>query len=160
MVVLSTILVFRVYNGNAPRTWVIAPTSWSLPRIVWLAAVFQIATIFLGILTTGSGPHAGDADAPRNGLDGGILQSLHSYPAYVAVGLTLLATVMASRAHFTAERRALVILLAVNVAQIVVGIIQSRTGLPELLVGTHMLLACLVAAATTNALLNLRKAAH
>lgn len=157
MIVLSTVLVFRVYNGNAPRTWILSPSGLSLPRIVWLAAVFQIVTIILGILTTGSGPHAGDADAPRNGLDGGILQSLHSYPAYVAVGLTLLAIAMASRARQLAERNALLILLAVNVAQIVVGIVQSRTGLPPLLVGIHMLLACLVAAGTTNALLNLRK---
>lgn len=160
MIVLSTVLVFRVYNGNAPRTWILTPSGLSLPRIVWLAAVFQIVTIILGILTTGSGPHAGDADAPRNGLDGGILQSLHSYPAYVAVGLTLLAIAMASRARQLAERNALLILLAVNVAQIVVGIVQSRTGLPPLLVGIHMLLACLVAAGTTNALLNLRKPAE
>ena len=160
MIVLSTVLVFRVYNGNAPRTWILSPSGLSLPRIVWLAAVFQIVTIILGILTTGSGPHAGDADAPRNGLDGGILQSLHSYPAYVAVGLTLLAIAMASRARQLAERNALLILLAVNVAQIVVGIVQSRTGLPPLLVGIHMLLACLVATGTTNALLNLRKPAE
>ena len=160
MIVLSTVLVFRVYNGNAPRTWILTPSGLSLPRIVWLAAVFQIVTIILGILTTGSGPHAGDADAPRNGLDGGILQSLHSYPAYVAVGLTLLAIAMASRARQLAERNALLILLAVNVAQIVVGIVQSRTGLPPLLVGIHMLLACLVAAGTTKALLNLRKPAE
>ena len=160
MIVLSTVLVFRVYNGNAPRTWILSPSGLSLPRIVWLAAVFQIVTIILGLLTTGSGPPAGDADAPRNGLDGGILQSLHSYPAYVAVGLTLLAIAMASRARQLAERNALLILLAVNVAQIVVGIVQSRTGLPPLLVGIHMLLACLVAAGTTNALLNLRKPAE
>jgi cytochrome c oxidase assembly protein subunit 15 len=157
MVVLSTILVFRVYNGNAPRTWIMTPLVGTLPWVVWVAAVFQIATIILGILTTGSGPHAGDADAPRNGLDGGILQSLHSYPAYVAVGLTLLSVVLASRARQVAVRNALLMLLVVNTAQIVVGIIQSRTGLPPLLVGIHMLLACLVAAGTTNALLNLRK---
>ena len=160
MVALSTILVFRVYNGNAPRTWIVSPNTWSLPHIVWLTAAFQIATIILGILTTGSGPHAGDADAPRNGLDGGILQSLHSYPAYVAVGLTVLAIVMSARIQQVAERNALLMLLTVNVAQIVVGIIQSRTGLPPLLVGIHMLLACLVAAGTTNALLNLRKPAE
>ena len=157
MVVLSTMLVFRVYNGNAPRTWIMKPLVGTLPWVVWVAAVFQIATIILGILTTGSGPHAGDADAPRNGLDGGILQAAHSYPAYVAVGLTLLALILAARSSFVAERNALLMLLVVNAAQITVGIIQARTGLPPLLVGIHMLLACLVAAATTYALLNLRK---
>ena len=160
MVVLSTMLVFRVYHGNAPRSWIMTPLVGTLPWVVWVAAVFQIATIILGILTTGSGPHAGDADAPRNGLDGGILQTLHSYPAYVAVGLTVLALVLAARGSFIAERNALLILLVVNAAQITVGIIQARTGLPPLLVGIHMLLACLVASATTYALLNLRKPAQ
>lgn len=159
MVVLSTMLVYRVYKGNAPRTWIMKPLVGTLPWVIWVAAVFQIVTIILGILTTGSGPHAGDADAPRNGLDGGILQTAHSYPAYVAVGLTLLALVMATRERFVSLRNSLVLLLILNAAQITVGIIQARNGLPPLLVGIHMLLACLVSAATTLALLNLRKQA-
>jgi len=159
MVALSTMLVYRVYHGNAPRTWVVEPSSSKIPLVVWLVAVFQMITIIFGILTTGSGPHAGDADARRNGLDGEILQHLHSYPAYTAVALTLLAIVMASRARLFALRHSLVLLIILNGVQITVGIIQSRTGLPPLLVGIHMLLACLVSAATTYALLKLRKVA-
>lgn len=159
MVALSTMLVYRVYHGNAPRTWVIEPSQSKIPLVVWLVAVFQMITIIFGILTTGSGPHAGDADARRNGLDGEILQHLHSYPAYTAVALTLLAIVMASRARLFALRHALILLIILNGVQITVGIIQSRTGLPPLLVGIHMLLACLVSAATTYALLKLRKVA-
>ncbi len=159
MVALSTMLVYRVYHGNAPRTWVSEPSQSKIPLVVWLVAVFQMITIIFGILTTGSGPHAGDADARRNGLDGEILQHLHSYPAYTAVALTLLAIVMASRARLFALRHALILLIILNGVQITVGIIQSRTGLPPLLVGIHMLLACLVSAATTYALLKLRKVA-
>ena len=60
--------------------------------------------------------------------------------------------------HLYAARNAAITLLVINAAQVAVGIWQSRTGLPPLLVGTHMLLACLVAAATTTVLYRLRKA--
>lgn len=159
MVSLSTMLVYRAYFGNAPRTWVIEPSVSKIPLVVWLVAIFQMITIIFGILTTGSGPHAGDADARRNGLDGELLQHLHSYPAYAAVTLTLLAIVMSTRAQLLTLRHSLILLIILNAVQITVGIIQSRTGLPPLLVGIHMFLACLVSAATTYALLNLRKVA-
>lgn len=156
MVVLSTVFVFNVYFGNGP--WKVVASRVTIV-VAWLMAVFQLLTICVGILTTGSGPHAGDAEAPRNGLDSELLQHLHSYPAYIAVGLTVLALILSITGRIGQLRNALVMLLAVNVAQIVVGIAQSRLGLPELLVGLHMLLACLVSAAVTNVLLNLRQKA-
>lgn len=155
MVVLSTVLVFRAYRGNEPRIPVADGST--LPTLVWLMAIVQMVTVILGILTTGSGPHAGDADAPRNGLDGGILQELHSYPAYIAVALSIAAWLLSSRMKLRGLRNALSLLLVVNALQIIVGIVQARNGLPPLLVGIHMLLACLVAAATTLVVLNLRK---
>lgn len=154
LVVLSTMFVFRVYRGNAPRTWSASPF---VVTVVWLMAVFQAITIIFGILTTGSGPHAGDINARRNGLDSELLQHLHSYPAYIALGLSILALFVAVSLKLTALRKALIALLALNTVQIIVGIAQSRMGLPELLVGIHMLLACLVSAAVTLVLLNLRK---
>jgi cytochrome c oxidase assembly protein subunit 15 len=157
LVILSTVFVYRSYRGNAPRAWVV---SSSFVWTAWLMAAFQGVTISVGILTTGSGPHAGDAAAPRNGLDSELLQHIHSYPAYIAVGLAGVLLVMALAQKMAAISRAVLALLAVNGAQIVIGITQSRLGLPELLVGTHMFLACLVAAAVTLVLLNLRKPAR
>jgi len=154
LVVLSTILVFRVYRGNTPREWA---ASRFIIGLTWLMALFQGITITVGILTTGSGPHAGDAAAPRNGLDSELLQHIHSYPAYIAVGLAVLVFVISLAHKNVAVRKAVLALLALNAAQIAVGIAQSRLGLPELLVGTHMFLACLVSAAVTLVLLNLRK---
>lgn len=154
MVVLSTVLVFNVYRGKG--TWKVATTGFTV-IVAWAMAVFQFITICVGILTTGSGPHAGDAEAPRNGLDSELLQHIHSYPAYIALGLTVLVLILASAGRVVLLRNAVVLLLAVNLAQIAVGIAQSRMGLPEILVGLHMLLACLVSAAVTNVLLNLRQ---
>lgn len=156
LVVLSTVFVFRVYRGNAPRTWSTKPL---LITVAWIMAFFQMVTISIGILTTGSGPHAGDINARRNGLDSELLQHLHSYPAYIALGLVVVLLLLAWKTRHQALAKAVIALLALNIMQIVVGIAQSRMGLPEILVGIHMLLACLVSAAVTLVLLNLRKPA-
>lgn len=154
LVSLSTLFVLRV------RRFEPAPAQLVVPLIAvnaWLVAVAQLTTILLGILTTGSGPHAGDAKAPRNGLSTYLLQHLHSYPAYAALGLTILLIVLTQLGHLYALRNAALLLLAINLLQVGVGLWQSRTGLPPILVGTHMLLACLVAAATTAVIYRTRK---
>lgn len=156
LVVLSTMFVYRVYRGNAPRVWAV---NQMIILVAWLMTVSQMVTIAVGILTTGSGPHAGDADARRNGLDSELLQHIHSYPAYIAVALSVLTLVLTLRSKALNVTKAVVVLLLLNGAQIIVGIAQSRLGLPEVLVALHMLLACLVSAAVTLVLLNLRKQA-
>jgi cytochrome c oxidase assembly protein subunit 15 len=50
-------------------------------------------------------------------------------------------------------------LLATVGAQIAVGLIQARNGLPEVLVGIHMVLAAVVVAIAVSLLLALRKEA-
>lgn len=153
MIVLSTVLVFNVYRGNGP--WKVAVNGWTI-ALAWFMASFQFITICVGVLTTGSGPHAGDADAPRNGLDSELLQHIHSYPAYIALVSVVLLLGLSIRNKQKALRNAVLVLLGVNLIQIMTGIAQSRLGLPEILVGIHMLLACLVSAAVTHVLLNLR----
>ena len=118
--------------------------------------LFQLTTIVLGILTTGSGPHAGDADAPRNGLNSEILQHAHSIPAYIALALTALMLTLAWLSQRRRLSNLLAWLLAANALQVVVGITQSRLGLPPLLVGTHMFLACVVVALLAGATSTLR----
>lgn len=154
MIVLSTIFVYRAYRGNEPRTWSATPV---VVRIAIALAVAEAITLCFGILTTGSGPHAGDAQAPRNGLDSDLLQHIHSYPAYISLGLAIVLLVLSIASSNRPIRKAVLALLAVNTAQVIVGITQSQLGLPELLVGLHMLLACLVSSAVTLVLLNLRK---
>lgn len=155
LVVLSTIYVLRVWASEPAPAQFVAPI---IRATVWVMAALQMITITLGILTTGSGPHAGDADAPRNGLSTHLMEHLHSYPAYSALFFAIVLLVLSALAHLSHLRTATTLLLLVNAAQIVVGIAQSRSGLPPLLVGTHMFLACLVAAAVTLVLYRTRKA--
>jgi cytochrome c oxidase assembly protein subunit 15 len=155
LVVVTAMLVFRVYYGRRG-------TRRPLPRwyvaLAHLASFFVAATVVMGILTTGSGPHAGDIDTPRNGLDTNLLQHLHSWPAYATLGATVLlvfgAWTLAGSTRLL--RRFTLGLFAIELVQIVVGISQARLGLPELLVGIHMVLAATLVAGITAVVLSLR----
>jgi heme a synthase len=157
MIVLSTILVARTYVV-AVEPIPAARRSKLLFRGALLVATLQTLTVLLGILVTGSGPHAGDAEAPRNGLNSELWQHLHSVPAYAAVFSAFALGVIAWRMHRRDVVRVVIALLIVNVIQVAVGLAQANLGLPVLLVGLHMFLACLVISATTWLVLTARTA--
>lgn len=114
-------------------------------------------TIVFGVLTTGAGPHSGDAAAvQRNGFDAEILEHVHAWPGYALFALTLTVVVLAWRLRLPVRRWATA-LLAVELVQIAVGLYQARNGLPELAVGVHMVLAALIAAAMTVVVLRLKQ---
>ena len=110
------------------------------------------AVLYLGTVVTGSGPHAGDTDSPRTGLDPLQVSQLHADAVFLFVGLTVALALVAG----PFARRAAVALLVVELAQGTVGFVQYATDLPIVLVGFHLLGAALVAAATTWALLSTR----
>lgn len=151
MVSVTTALVFRVYRGPA-RPGLSVPAWYH--RVAWAAVAITVVTVVVGVLTTGSGPHAGDENAPRNNLDSALLQHIHSWPAYLAFGLVLLLVLVGPAVG--ARLRWSATTLAVMVIQIVIGVWQSRTGLPVLLVGIHMLLAAGVVSSITALLLDQR----
>jgi cytochrome c oxidase assembly protein subunit 15 len=158
LVALTTVLVFRVYRG--PRGSSKVAPGWYL-GVAHLTSFLVAVTVLVGIVTTGSGPHAGDIDTPRNGLDAAFLQHLHSWPAYAtfAATLVLVTGAFAGGARFALIRRFALALLAVEIVQIIVGITQARLGLPEILVGLHMVLAAVLVSAMTAVVLSLRESA-
>jgi cytochrome c oxidase assembly protein subunit 15 len=152
LVALATVVVFRVYHG--PRGPLTVPGWYA--GLVHLTSAAVAVTVVVGVLTTGSGPHAGDDASARNGLDTELLQHIHSWPAYVTFGLTLALVAIALMRRLPNVRPYAIALLLVEVVQIVVGLAQARTGLPPLLVGIHMVLACVLVAAMTATVLALR----
>lgn len=153
LVALCTAFVVRVYAVPGPR--VLAVPGW-FAGLTHITSAVVAVTILVGILTTGSGPHAGDANAPRNGLNPEILQHVHAIPAYVTFALTLVLVVGSFRYRTTPVHRFTQYLLAVELVQIAVGLIQANTGLPGILVGIHMTLAALLAAAMTAVVMALK----
>jgi cytochrome c oxidase assembly protein subunit 15 len=150
LVVLSTVFLWKVYRGRS--IGLIVPSWYAAAG--WVLAAMTAVTVLVGIVTTGSGPHAGDAGAARNGLNSEILQHVHSWPAYALFALTIALLVLAVMNRY--PMRMLTALLGAELAQIAVGLIQARTGLPEFLVGAHMVLAAVVVAFATAALLAMR----
>lgn len=152
LVVNATILVYRVYRG--PRGSHRVVPRWYL-IVAYVASLLVAVTVVVGILTTGSGPHAGDEKTPRNGLDAELLQHFHSWPAYGLLAVTLVLVAGAFIGRLGVTRWALA-LLGVEAVQVVVGLAQARLGLPPLLVGIHMVLAAVLVAAMTALVLSLR----
>ena len=152
LVCLCTTFVYRVYTATGPRYRTVP--RWFL-GVAHLTSFVVFVTIVVGILTTGSGPHAGDANAPRNGLNPEFLQHIHSWPAYATLALTLVLVIGSVTLRLPLRAWAL-LLLIVELAQIGVGLLQSNTGLPPVLVGIHMMLAVTLGAAMMAVILNLK----
>ncbi|WP_447942840.1 COX15/CtaA family protein [Microbacterium aurum] len=147
LVALSAVYVARVYAQPGPRRRAV-PRRYAILTHVTSAAV--LVTVVIGILLTGSGPHAGDDAAARNGLDPIFWQHVHSWPAYVLFALTLVLFAASFRMPQVLRLPLWTgLLLVIEIVQIAVGLWQARTGLPIVLVNIHMVLAvCLVAAMT------------
>jgi cytochrome c oxidase assembly protein subunit 15 len=109
-----------------------------------LVAVVGVV-VTLGTLVTATGPHAGDPGTPRLGLDPRLMSQFHADGVFLLLGLTV-ALIFALRATRAPQRvrRAAALLLGIALAQGLIGYVQYFTGLPEVLVGAHLLGACLV----------------
>ncbi|GAA4197704.1 COX15/CtaA family protein [Microbacterium oryzae] len=153
LVCVTAAFLVRAYSAPGPRELAVPRWYMILTHITTLALAL---TIFFGVLTTGSGPHSGDADVIRQGFDATILAHVHSWPGYTLLALVvvLLASSWALRLP---TRRWMTALLGAIVVQIVVGIVQARNGLPAPLVGIHMVLAALSAAAFTVVVLRMKR---
>src|SRR6476619_736555 len=70
LVVFATLLVNRAYGRTGQfRTSPLAALPGVLRPAMTAVAVFAWLAVMLGVVVTGAGPHAGDANAPRNDLD-------------------------------------------------------------------------------------------
>lgn len=136
------------------------PRRLAVPRwfsvLTHLTGLALAATIFFGVLTTGNGPHSGDANIERTGFDATVLAHVHSWPGYILAALVLALTLSAWMLRLP-PRRWLLVLVAAILVQVGVGVWQARDGLPEVLVGIHMILASLSAAAYTVIVMHLKR---
>jgi cytochrome c oxidase assembly protein subunit 15 len=123
--------------------------------LAWVTFASAWVVLYLGTVVTGSGPHAGDEKAPRNGLDPLQVSQLHADSVFLFLGLTV-GLYFAVRAS-GATARPLHVLVGVILAQGAIGFVQYFTDLPIVLVGFHMLGAALVSAAVTWVLVSLRE---
>jgi len=148
MISVASLLVFRA----------LPPKHIPVSRSIWLSAnpiaIVGVVTVLVGVLVTGAGPHSGDAESVRNGLDLELWQHLHSYPGYILLGLVLIQLGLLSKRDRSGTERSYQLrvsawLLVVTIAQAIIGIAQARLGVPAVLVALHMLGASVICSLLT-----------
>ena len=130
-------------TSPAPQLW-----RWLVRLLTGLTA----GAVFLGTILTGAGPHGGDEDVGRFGLDISNLARIHAgfviaFLIVLALGAWLVYRAMRSERESQQlkeiQQRGL-ILGAVALSQAFVGYIQYFNDVPELLVGIHIAGAALM----------------
>ena len=130
-----------VARGRSPLIS-IRPTETKVKILAQAQVLLTFVVIVIGTLVTGSGPHAGDLDAPRLKLDERAISWLHADAVIALLGVSLALLVLSEIPPET--KRRINIFFAVTLAQGLIGYIQYVTGLPELLVIVHVLGSTLV----------------
>ena len=121
-----------------------------------VSSILLVGLMVLGTVTTGAGPHSGDADATdRLGIDPALAARAHALVvwAFVAFVAYLVWRVRHDRSHGDRDevRKAWTVLVVVTLAQGAIGYIQYFTGLPEIIVGAHLAGAATLTAAHSAA---------
>jgi cytochrome c oxidase assembly protein subunit 15 len=130
--------------------------SRSSARLAWLVVASGAVALWLGTVVTGSGPHSGDEESKRTGLDPQIVSHVHGFSVWLLVVLTIALLVVAARRNERTLAFFASVLLIVELAQGLIGYVQYFTDLPEVLVAIHMLGAALVAAGLARVVLTTR----
>lgn len=117
-----------------------------------ISAIALSIVLVTGTMTTGAGPHAGDAEAGMQGrleVDIDLMAHIHGWLMYVYLGATVVTVFLLHRcrADKTARRTgwALVALILVQAA---IGILQYRMGVPRWSVPVHIGMSAVVTAIT------------
>ncbi|MGA9749492.1 MAG: COX15/CtaA family protein [Nocardioides sp.] len=154
MIAVAVTLLRRIDEGDGS-----AVPSVPLPLVRLVRAIFAAGwvVLYVGTVVTGSGPHAGDLESPRNGLDPRSVSQLHTDAVFLLLGLTLAAVLALAAVNAPPRaRRAAAVLLGVELAQGLIGFVQYATDLPIVLVGLHLLGAAMTSAALAWLLLSVR----
>jgi cytochrome c oxidase assembly protein subunit 15 len=130
-----------VARGRSPLIS-IRPTETKVRVLAQAQVLLTFVVIVIGTLVTGSGPHAGDLDAPRLKLDERAITWLHADAVIALLGVSLALLVLSEISPET--KRRVKIFFGLTLLQGLIGYIQYVLGLPELLVIIHVLGSTLV----------------
>lgn len=142
---LSILLIAAATSLHSRRHHPYVRTSSTQVRISRLSlAHINVAfiAITIGTLVTGSGPHAGDVDAPRLDFAITTITRFHSLSVWLLMGITIV--FLLSKSLNFETKRWLRIFVVLAIAQGGLGYIQYFLGVPEGLVVLHLLGSVLV----------------
>lgn len=128
---LSMVLISGAASLQYKIVHEIEPKLQDVPAVVRILTTFAFLTLIAGTIVTGSGPHAGDWQAPRFEIAIQTAAKLHG----ALVTITLLIAIYIATKF---PRPIVNILIAVMFGQGLIGLIQWWKGLPQGLVGLHL----------------------
>ncbi len=146
MTIIAGVVALVVRSGDPGDR----PVTSLVPRpvivLAWLLVAISAVVVFLGVLVTGSGPHSGDLESEnRFSFDPRTMSWLHADAVLLFLGLLIgLIVALSLVTSPPAARRRAWLLLAIAVAQGILGYTQYFTGVPAGLVMIHVIGACLV----------------
>jgi len=147
LLVSMAMIAVCVWLLDTLRPLGVGPATEVVRRLAWLVFAAGWLVLYLGTVVTGSGPHAGDEEAKRTGLDPQLFSHVHAFAVYLLVALTVGLLATALRGRNAGVQQAAAGLLLLEVAQGTVGFLQYVNDLPVGLVTVHMLGAALTSAA-------------
>lgn len=108
--------------------------------IVGMLVIAGTAALATGTVVTGTGPHAGDEDAPRFGFAISHVARLHGVAVMITlVGCLVLAALLRrDSSRSKAVMNALETVIAIGFLQAAIGYVQYFNGVPALLVAFHI----------------------
>lgn len=145
MAAVAVAVVAAVRGGEAVRLgavrrWTVSTgTGVDLVRLATLVLVgATAAALATGTIVTGAGPHAGDENARRFGLDIASVARVHGATVMATLALAVGLAVVASRRSDRRLQGDLSAWLFVGLLQAAIGYAQYFSGVPELLVAAHV----------------------
>ena len=121
----------------------IQATTPIIQTLMRLQILLTILILIVGTVVTGSGPHAGDLKAKRFGFDPQIISWIHA-DLVIALTISVFITYLLLKTESGPLRMKTGLFLLVIISQGAIGYVQYFTGLPELIVGIHLLGSTLV----------------
>ena len=142
---LSILLIAAATSLHSRRHHPYVRTSSSelhISRISLIHTALAFIAISIGTLVTGSGPHAGDIDAPRLNFAITTITRVHSASVWLLM-IVSISFLLRKNLNFETKRW-LRIFIALAICQGALGYIQYFLGVPEGLVALHLLGSVLV----------------
>ncbi|MDG2114817.1 MAG: COX15/CtaA family protein [Actinomycetota bacterium] len=138
---LSMVLVWNavvLHHAADPDPVTVPGSPAPTVRHCWVIAALASVVVFAGTIVTASGPHGGDEDVDRLGIDLPDAARIHGVSVVVLVATTLWLLSRLRNDDPTGLLRQVGTLLAILAAQATLGYVQYFTEVPALLVAVHI----------------------
>lgn len=143
-IVLIVISVWALLDATETHRSMVSAKPFGFVVATFVASMAAIVT---GTLTTGAGPHSGDSESARNGLNIESIARIHSLSAWLIVFLAVTSFILLRKVSESSARVALIFLITV-ISQGAIGYLQYFLGIPAEVVWLHIVgLTILTAAA-------------